>query len=492
VHTIKKMILGLLLSLGTALFGHFHGVESFLPQRISLGRNRSRIKKVSGSGSSRAFGTSTALGGKYWDRLEIREESKPEWYVLNCIVCNEKMLLAQCEMTCKDLPKEDVVRFVVPTERMARSHGKRNVVDDIVLYPGYVFAKVRLCERVYEPLQNLIMLRSWMASSSRQKGYKKLPARPFPLTEEEISTFRGLEDKMEEKAKKEAQELMQEYEGFQVGQYVKVVKGKFMGEEGEVKRLKLSKISVRMYTYGTSFDHWFPVEELKAMTDEEVMRGLDGPVKPINQDLFDESRGVGKRQKSFDNKGGKAMRSALMGGVKGARPDRNRRQDRVQRGERGNDRLTNEQQMRQEKDTWEKYKSKQIEIESSDAKSKSAKPNVRSKEELALDGYGDFSDFSTGATSSDDDFFNSLMSDLASDLDDKQLKASSPPPQKKTARPSQEKTQQYNGKASQEEDDFFASLMSDLSESLDDAPADTDGKLVDNSDEDEFFAALKR
>lgn len=282
------------------------------------------------------------------------------WYLINCVAGVELDLLNQCRYVCgpeqKDFPKTIVEKIVVPTERHLRSHGdKRKVVDIKVRYPGYIFCKICLVEDVYEELQNLDLARSWMGTVNR-KGHKKLPPAPLPLGPDEVKKFKGLEEEQElfedmyggdytGRADSGA-DLLEQYSGYDVGQMVKVLSGNFEGEDGTVRRLKGGQLMVRMFTYGQTYDEWMDPDAIRPLTDLEVMRGLSGPTVPINQDQFDVS--IGKKDPSIlegtmgdggDGMGGggggnTALRSGLLQSA-GVAPGRNRREDRVARGETG-------------------------------------------------------------------------------------------------------------------------------------------------------------
>lgn len=256
-------------------------------------------------------------------------------------------LLSMAREVTRDFPPDLVEKLVVPTERHLRSHGdKKKVVDVKVRYPGYLFCKIRLTEDVYEVLQNLELARSWMGTVNR-KGYKKLPPVPLPLSEEEVQKFKGLEKQAEmfedmyggdfSGRNDSGEDLLEQYKGYEVGQMVKILKGNFEGEDGTVRRLKDGQLMVRMFTYGQTFDNWFDPDAVRPLTDLEVMRGLSGPTKPINQDQFDVS--IGKKDASIlreDFEESRDGRSSLLQSA-GAGPDRNRRQDRIARGETGRD-----------------------------------------------------------------------------------------------------------------------------------------------------------
>ncbi|KAL7548522.1 hypothetical protein ACHAWF_011824, partial [Thalassiosira exigua] len=298
--------------------------------------------------------SATALGGKLWKRLQIDEDDPSDdgtsWYLINCVAGVELDLLNQCRHVCEDFPPDLVEKFVVPTERHLRSHGdKRKVVDVKVRYPGYVFCKICLVEDVYERLQELELARSWMGTVNR-KGHKKLPPAPLPLSDEEVKRFKGLEEAQEmfedmwggdyTGRNDTGADLLAQYAGYDVGQMVKVLRGNFEGEDGTVRRLKDGQLMVRMFTYGQTYDEWFDPDAIRPLTDLEVMRGLSGPTKPINQDQFDVS--IGKKDPSIledESSGGDPVRTGtLRSGLlqdAGQGGQRNRREDRVARGETG-------------------------------------------------------------------------------------------------------------------------------------------------------------
>lgn len=296
--------------------------------------------------------SATALHGKLWKRLQIDEDDPADgtsWYLINCVAGVELDLLNQCRQVCAHFPEKDVEKFVVPTERHLRSHGdKKKVVDVKVRYPGYVFCKIRLLEDVYETLQELELARSWMGTVNR-KGHKKLPPAPLPLNDEEVKKFKGLEDAQEvfedmfggdyTGRNDTGADLMAQYEGYDVGQMVKILKGNFEGEDGTVRRLKGGQLMVRLFTYGQTYDEWFDPDAIRPLTDVEVMRGLSGPTVPINQDQFDVS--IGKKDPSIleDSSGDNAARTgSIRSGLlqSAGHEQRNRREDRVARGETGN------------------------------------------------------------------------------------------------------------------------------------------------------------
>ena len=300
-----------------------------------------------------------------------------------------------------------MVKFIVPIEKKTRSHGANKMVTEIkVKYPGYVFAKLRLCPIVYETIQGLDLCRSWMGTVNH-KGYKKLPPAPLALNEEEIENF-GLEDVMEdvdddESATADAHTIdangiivdssdddddekdmedeeysdpmyknidkksLKQYKGFKVEDMVKVVqKGKFYNEDGIVRRLKDGQIFVRFYTYGTMFEEWLSPNDLRKLSSEEVLRGLSGSTQPITQKDFDERNGISDpQQQQYPRDRPMGVRDALQSSPNGMRGnnDRNRRQDRnVDRfnSNKNNYATRNDEQQRDTADkNWNWYKEQQ-------------------------------------------------------------------------------------------------------------------------------------
>jgi transcription antitermination factor NusG len=499
---------------------------------------RNNVNRV---GSSR-ISSSTSLYGKLWDKLGIEPdtmEDEPGWYVMNCVAGSEMDLLAQAKHVTKDHPPELIEKLSVPTERHLRSHGKsQKVVEVRVMYPGYCFVKMRCCAETYEPLQELPLCRSWMAGTVNQKGYKKLPPAPICLSDEEVSKFIGLEEATEEMYQKfgedytgrgdSGEDLLAQYEGYEVDGMVKILSGNFKGEDGVVKRLKNGQIMVRLFTYGNVNDQWFDVKEIRPMTDAEAMKGLSGPPKPVDQDEFDIS--IGKKPKQREN--GRTMRKDLYDSARGGGGgDRNRRQDRISRGETGGKDIfgRTEQEASEEEQNWRQFREERRAEQQqkrgdmwgikertswdagddaasmgSDGKWKSGREErkERKKREAqtvadAVSGDGDWDLFSSDAqvgsgSGEEDDFFNSLMSELSDNLDAPSPSSAPAPVSASAPAPASA------AKSETADDDFFASLMDELSDSMDSdsdekeqAPLKPKTKPSETFEEDDFFASLE-
>lgn len=430
------------------------------------------------------------------------------------------------------------------------------VTETKVKYPGYVFAKLRLCPKPYEAIQDLDLCRSWMGTVNR-KGHKKLPPIPLALNEIEVENF-GLEDLPEEfddepepdsseravimdseeddddddessyeepMYKNIDRKALKKFKGLKVEDMVKVVgKGKFFNEDGIVRRLKEDKIFVRFYTYGTMFEEWMDPSDLRKLSPEELLRGLTGPSLPITQRDFDGPEDHIQRTSSQDRpirdrpNTDRPLRTVFQSG-----DQRNRRQDRLadrfkdgrdsaerqsregdknwswykeqqnqQTSNRGNDRTysDNEYRMRpgseRNRDTngawaesdvdsqWGRKPERQVRKET--RKTNHQLSNSQTK--AAIDGKADWSAFVTSnrknegdpaatvdTSSSANDFFASLMSDLSKDLGSS---TSTRDFDEISTRQKQQPNKQSSrvgspGPGTTSDDDFFASLMTELS-----------------------------
>jgi transcription antitermination factor NusG len=505
--------------------------------------------------------------------MNLEEDEEPMWYLLNCIATQELDLLRQCRARCQQfLESGEVVKFVVPIERSIRSHGaNRMVTDTKVAYPGYVFAKLKLCEPVYEAIQELDLCRSWMGTVHR-KGTRKLPPIPLALNEMEIEKF-GLEnldqnidfdqdepavdemwksgvgiildseendrqDNERAKVPKLDPEQLKVYRDIRVDDMIQVIgENKFKGEDGIVKRLKDGKLMIRFFTYGSRYDEWLDPVDVRKLTHDEVLRGLSGPSSPITQlDLENRSstfpsRGKNDRTNPQDRN---SLRGALMSNLNSRGP-RNTRFETTARGERYKRDIfgRSEEERKRDERSWSSQRSQKQQGVQTNQQSKSQNNNPLSDSESqwgrfperntprysisemetrkrrengqgiernkGADKYGtkrspevqkyqsaidgeDWSAFVSPSPSlgskneiDDDNFFNSLMSEL----NENDKSTSSPLP---------------STSISQYDDDFFSSLMSDLNsgDNFNSYQSDKSQKdPLSSRDDGDFFAALQ-
>ena len=532
-------------------------IEAFVQRSASTTSRQSRLDPVPSSWKpfTAAATSTTRLKESLWDRMGLEEGEEPYWYVLNCIAGLEPLLLMQCKQVAKDLP--DAHRFVVPTSRTTRSHGaKRMVSETKVKFPGYVFAKLRMTRQVYEALSGLDLMRSFMGTIN-YKRQRRLPPIPIALNELEVENY-GLEewvdgdeeehgdssgaqttgddivivDSAEEEAKAIAKDQVTEddlkvYKGLKVDDMVKVTKrSQYFGDDGVVRRLKEGQIFVRFYTYGSTFDVWMQPDDVRKLSNAEMLEGLSGPTRPITQEDFD-GPSQERENRGTDLDSPRRQTNVVPGGLQ----QRNRRQDRTAAQFQQRDRRNGEGDAREERN-WNWYQDQRRQGERSVTtadtegrvfRARSTSENDKTDSEWAMGdadsqwgrkperqqrrerdsakarsfsgtGSDDWSSFVTPAKdtapkkkSDSDDFFDSLVADLSKE------KAGSG-----SQRPGR------GGLDPSAEDDFFASLMTDISEATSNSDGDerrrsssmtsirSAPERQETSQDDDFFASLEQ
>jgi len=279
------------------------------------------------------------------------------------------------------------------------------------------------------------------------------------------------------------EEAIKVYLGIKVDDMVKVTKScKFFNEDGIVRRLKDGKIFVRFYTYGSMFEEWMDPEDVRKLTDTEVLKGLSGPQQPVTQRDFEETTD------GYDSDGSRkagSFRRDLISNMKGGPELRNRRQDRVQRGQNRRETYGEDERKRNEKN-WDWYKensrgdrgvvsddewtyrpgSRQDDAlgdanaqwnRPPSQRQQSGERNTRQQQQRNQNNedWGKFvspADAPKKKSGGQDDFFASLMTDLNKDLSTGDSSGpSSPSP-----------ASADSSSSGQEEDDFFASLMDEI------------------------------
>ena len=212
-------------------------------------------------------------------------------------------------------------------------------------------------------------------------------------------------------------------------------------------------IKVKFFTYGTVFEEWLDPSDVRKLTEEESLRGLQGPTSPITQRDLEEPREEKRgRFDEFDRRNNV--------GSFGDGP-RNRRQDREERRFRGKS-----YDEGKERDNWSWYQ--QNERRSRDGGYSDGEEHIRGSEDQSpsrrnfwaesdvdsqwgrrntkqrpresnqnrqsqrQDDWSSFISESSASSRRDpptkeetDDFFSSLMSDLSNDLGDESTMSSS-------------------------------------------------------------------
>ena len=303
--------------------------------------------------------------GKVWDRLELSSDEseelskKKEWYIITCIPGGEKDCQSQCREATKNFKIDTIEAFEIPTREEVSSKGNSILANTKkIMYPGYVFAKLKLTPPVYETLMGLSSVRGFMGSSIRhqtKRSYKLKPSVPTPITEEEAVNY-GLFSLSKEQqsvansnATKQESQPDHQFSHLSIGGMVKILNGKHKHEDGIVKKIKDGQVNVRLYAYGSIFDEWFDPSNLKTLTEEQVQQTLlkakanEIPSEPITQQQFTE------QIYSEENNDSAAFTTSISDvlsnlGIK----QRNRKQDRKPSA------VSEQQQqkLRQERDKW--------------------------------------------------------------------------------------------------------------------------------------------
>mmetsp|Transcript_8309 Transcript_8309/g.10417 ORF Transcript_8309/g.10417 Transcript_8309/m.10417 type:complete len:1127 (-) Transcript_8309:407-3787(-) len=282
-------------------------------------------------------------------------------------------------------------------------------------------------------------------------------------------------------------ELMSQYS---IGDMIKVVNGLYTGEDGVVRRFKGGNVLVHMWTYGPLHEEWMNLPDIRPMSISEASRGLTGG-KGMTQEDIEEVMGV--QLHPFDDGLGRTRKDPddRSRNKREERPSRSndndagydRRNDVSSRGQNSNRYVRAEDSIRQRQRDEQSQGRRNYDSDIGDYRT--PKPQLR--EETALSDDADWTSFmadqdaDTSEDNNDDDFFNTLVSELESDLD------GSP----KAVTPSELPRAKPPPKAS---DDFFDNLLSEVSQDLrDDKPksSPSQGAKVDET-EDDFFATLER
>lgn len=259
--------------------------------------------------------------------------------------------------------------------------------------------------------------------------------------------------------------------------------------------------------------------DVRKLSEIEVLKGLQGPTQPVTQRDFDNPGRDDNRYQPNVRQGPGTFRGELMSTVKGARGPRNRREDRVQRGQAGDFFGRAENERRREERNWEWYKenrrgnagvvaddewqyrpgSRHKERDDStlsdvDSQWGRAPPKRQQRHERrqesdednvsrrSNDDWGKFVSPATAPAQSDeDDFFASLMTDLSKDLNSGESGSNRRSQQREPSRLST--FSEVN-----EEDNFFASLMAEISDEGESGSATEDSGS--SMFVDDFFSSL--
>lgn len=226
---------------------------------------------------------------------EIAQETKPQWYILNCATGNE--------MTCKKLLEikisklnlwSEVLEIVVPTQAMSSTRGKKVYANHRTVYPSYVFLYMIMGPDVHSVLTNTDHVINFVGrdhgvvngGGSGMTGARGFVS-PIPLTEREID---GFQLRTAEGAKLDDPTL-----GFTIGEFVEVTEGPNAGERGAVRLVRNGMVVVRLYAYGQRMDLEFEPEIVKKVSVDPVEMEVRPEMLPKAQMTFEEQEKAAAR-----------------------------------------------------------------------------------------------------------------------------------------------------------------------------------------------------
>ena len=226
---------------------------------------------------------------------EVPQETKPQWYILNCATGNE--------MTCKKLLEikisklnlwSEVLEIVVPTQAMSSTRGKKVYANHRTLYPSYVFLYMIMGPDVHNALINTDHVINFVGrdhgvynnGGSGMTGARGFVS-PIPLTEREID---GFQLRTAEGAKLDDPTL-----GFTIGEFVEVTEGPNAGERGAVRLVRNGMVVVRLYAYGQRMDLEFAPEIVKKVSVDTVEMEVRPEMLPKAPMTFEEQEKAAAR-----------------------------------------------------------------------------------------------------------------------------------------------------------------------------------------------------
>ncbi|MBN1435426.1 transcription termination/antitermination factor NusG [Candidatus Fermentibacterales bacterium] len=169
------------------------------------------------------------------------DEGRGKWYVVHSFSGHEQKVKRYLEAQVSERFPERVIKVLIPTEQITSSRGGRKTVREKKLYPGYVFARLDLCE---EMVMEIRAMSSVSGFPPMNKGF------PQPLTKQEVERILGQAEGRE--APKSIRVP------FGVGQTVRVISGPFNNFSGVVESINPERGRVRVIF--TIFGRKAPVE----------------------------------------------------------------------------------------------------------------------------------------------------------------------------------------------------------------------------------------
>ncbi|KAH8063915.1 transcription termination factor nusG [Aureococcus anophagefferens] len=192
--------------------------------------------------------------------VDVETSEDYEWYILQCYVGNE----VWCAATIEEIlgkpehveQRSRVETILVPTEKVASTRGRKVYHKEKIIYPGYVFCRLRMEQELWRVLTRVPKIANFVGIDAGMRngigeiveGYKGAVT-PVPLSAREAQMMLSVH--------LEGQEVGEDniVDRFALGDVVAVLDGPGAGERGLVRSVKNDQLIVRLTGVGTaSFD----------------------------------------------------------------------------------------------------------------------------------------------------------------------------------------------------------------------------------------------
>lgn len=172
-------------------------------------------------------------------------ENMKKWYVLRAISGKEAKVKEVLDAAIKNSTLGNFVsQVLIPTEKVYTTRNGKKVLKDRLLYSGYVFVEAELTGEVIYELRNTTNVIDFLRGRAKNSP-------PEPLHESEVRHMLGQLDKGNNP-------VVENSDGFKVGEAVKVTFGPFSGMTGEVKEINTErqrlKVEVKIFGRPTNVE----------------------------------------------------------------------------------------------------------------------------------------------------------------------------------------------------------------------------------------------
>ena len=208
--------------------------------------------------------------------VEIETSEDYKWYILQCYVGNEVWCAATIEEIlnkAEHAPHQARVdKVLVPTEKVASTRGRKVYYKDKIVYPGYVFMRIKLDQGLWGVLTKVPKVANFVGIDAGMRngigeiveGYKGAVT-PVPLSENEARNMLSVH--------LQGQDVGDDpiVDRFALGDVVAVLEGTHAGERGLIRSVKNDQLIVRLTGVGAaSFDVPLDPPLVRHLTPQEL------------------------------------------------------------------------------------------------------------------------------------------------------------------------------------------------------------------------------